>query len=208
MNLDNRLFFPATNRNKNCIADVLSRIIRKNGSILEIGSGSGEHGVAFQKRFPEIVWQTSDPELIHRKSISSWIKYEELNNKMPQPITLNVENIPWKIPLKLVDSLQGIVSINMIHVAKWTSTIALFRESGRLLNKGQYLILYGPFKICNKHTSQSNSLFDNSLRMQNELWGIRNLEEVSLEAEKNGFYQEDKISMPANNFSIIYKKLS
>ena len=208
MNLDNRLFFPATNRNKNCIADVLSRIIRKNGSILEIGSGSGEHGVAFQKRFPEIVWQTSDPELIHRKSISSWIKYEELNNKMPQPINLNVENIPWKIPLKLVDSLQGIVSINMIHVAKWTSTIALFRESGRLLNKGQYLILYGPFKICNKHTSQSNSLFDNSLRMQNELWGIRNLEEVSLEAEKNGFYQEDKISMPANNFSIIYRKLS
>ena len=208
MNLDNRLFFPATKRNKNCIADVLSRIIRKNGSILEIGSGSGEHGVAFQKRFPEIVWQTSDPELIHRKSISSWIKYEELNNKMPQPITLNVENIPWKIPLKLVDSLQGIVSINMIHVAKWTSTIALFRESGRLLNKGQYLILYGPFKICNKHTSQSNSLFDNSLKMQNELWGIRNLEEVSLEAEKNGFYQEDKISMPANNFSIIYRKLS
>ena len=206
--MDNRLFFPATNRNKNCIADVLSRIIRKNGSILEIGSGSGEHGVAFQKRFPEIVWQTSDPELIHRKSISSWIKYEELNNKMPQPITLNVENIPWKIPLKLVDSLQGIVSINMIHVARWTSTVALFRESGRLLNKGQYLILYGPFKICNKHTSQSNSLFDNSLRMQNELWGIRNLEEVSLEAEKNGFYQEDKISMPANNFSIIYRKLS
>ena len=208
MNLDNRLFFPATNRNKNCIADVLSRIIRKNGSILEIGSGSGEHGVAFQKRFPEIVWQTSDPDLIHRKSISSWIKYEELNNIMPQPIPLNVENIPWKIPLKLVDSLQGIVSINMIHVAKWTSTIALFRESGRLLNKGQYLILYGPFKICNKHTSQSNSLFDNSLRMQNELWGIRNLEEVSLEAEKNGFYQEDKISMPANNFSVIYRKLS
>ena len=208
MNLDNRLFFPATKRNKNCIADVLSRIIRKNGSILEIGSGSGEHGVAFQKRFPEIVWQTSDPDLIHRKSISSWIKYEELNNIMPQPIPLNVENIPWKIPLKLVDSLQGIVSINMIHVAKWTSTIALFRESGRLLNKGQYLILYGPFKICNKHTSQSNSLFDNSLRMQNELWGIRNLEEVSLEAEKNGFYEEDKISMPANNFSIIYRKLS
>ena len=206
--MDNRLFFPATQRNKNCIGDVLSRIIRKNGSILEIGSGSGEHGVAFQKRFPEIVWQTSDPDLIHRKSISSWIKYEELNNIMPQPIPLNVENIPWKIPLKLVDSLQGIVSINMIHVAKWTSTIALFRESGRLLNKGQYLILYGPFKICNKHTSQSNSLFDNSLKMQNELWGIRNLEEVSLEGEKNGFFQEENICMPANNFSIIYRKSS
>ena len=205
--MDNRLFFPATQRNRNYIGDVLSGIIRKNGSILEIGSGSGEHAVAFQKRFPEIVWQTSDPDLIHIKSISSWIKYEELDKKMPQPIMLNVESIPWKIPLKLVHSLQGIVSINMIHVARWTSTIALFRESGRLLNKGQYLILYGPFKICNKHTSQSNYLFDHSLKMQNELWGIRNLEEVSVEGEKNGFCQEDTISMPANNFSIIYRKV-
>ena len=205
--MDNRLFFPATQRNRNYIGDVLSGIIRKNGSILEIGSGSGEHAVAFQKRFPEIVWQTSDPDLIHIKSISSWIKYEELNKKMPQPIMLNVESVPWEIPLKLVHSLQGIVSINMIHVARWTSTIALFRESGRLLNKGQYLILYGPFKICNKHTSQSNYLFDHSLKMQNELWGIRNLEKVSLEGEKNGFYQEERISMPANNFSIIYRKV-
>jgi len=49
--LDNRLFFPATQRNRECIGDVLSRIIKK-GSVLEIGSGSGEHGVVFQKRFP------------------------------------------------------------------------------------------------------------------------------------------------------------
>ena len=35
------------------IGDVLSKIIKKNGSIFEIGSGSGEHGVVFQKRFPE-----------------------------------------------------------------------------------------------------------------------------------------------------------
>ena len=125
--MDNRLFFSATQRNRDFIGDLLSRIIKKNGSILEIGSGSGEHGVVFQKRFPEIIWQTSDPDLVHRKSIISWIEYEELNKKMPQPLELDVENIPWKIPLKLAHSLQGIVSINMIHVAKWTCTIALFK---------------------------------------------------------------------------------
>jgi len=134
---------------------VLSRIIKK-GSVLEIGSGSGEHGVFFQKRFPGIIWQTSDPELVHRKSISSWIDYEDLTKKMPQPLEIDVEKIPWKIPLRLAHSLQGIVSINMIHVAHWSCTIALFRESGKLLKKGQFLMLYGPFKICNKHTSQSN----------------------------------------------------
>ena len=192
--MDNRLFFSATKRNRDCIGDVLSRIIKK-GSVLEIGSGSGEHGVFFQKRFPRIIWQTSDPKLLHRKSISSWIEHEDLTKKMPQPLEIDVEKIPWKIPLRLVHSLQGIVSINMIHVAEWSCSVALFRESGKLLNKGQFLMLYGPFKIGNKHTSQSNYFFDNSLKIQNDLWGIRNLEEVSDVSKKNGFSQENVISL-------------
>ena len=72
---------------------------------------------------------------------------------MPQPLELDLENIPWKIPLKLVHSLQGIVSINMNHVAKWNSEIALFKEEGKLLKRGQFLLVYGPFKIRNKHKS-------------------------------------------------------
>ena len=75
---------------------------------------------------------------------------------MPQPLEIDVEKIPWKIPLRLANTLQGIVSINMIHVALWSCTEALFRESGKLLHQGQFLILYGPFKIYNKHTSESN----------------------------------------------------
>ena len=70
---DKRLFFSATKKNSVFIGDELSKIIRKDGLILEIGSGSGEHGVIFQKRFPEIIWQTSDPDSLHRKSIFSWI---------------------------------------------------------------------------------------------------------------------------------------
>ena len=205
--MDQRLFFPATRRNREFIGDVLSKIIKKNVFILEIGSGSGEHGVFFQKRFPEIIWQTSDLDLRNLKSIVSWIEYEELNNKMPQPLELDVENIPWKIPLKLENDLQGIVSINMVHVAQWACTKALFTGAGKLLKEGQFLLLYGPFKVANKHTSQSNYLFDSSLKLRNNLWGIRNLEEVTDEAKKNGFFQEDIITMPANNFSLIYRKI-
>ena len=182
--------------------------MKKNGSILEIGSGSGEHGVFFQKRFPEITWQTTAPDLRHRKSIISWIEYEKLNKKMPQPLELDVENTPWNIPLKLARSMQGIVSINMINVAKWNCTISLFKGAVELLKGAQFLILYGPFKIGNKHISQSNYLFDNSLKIQNDCWGIRNLEEVSNEAKKAGFSQEDIIRMPAYNFSIIYRKVA
>ena len=85
--------------------------------------------------------------------------------KMPQPLDLDVERIPWDIPLNLAHSLQVIVSINMIHVAQWSCTVALFRESGKLLKQGKCLMLYGSFKIGNKHTSQSNYFFDNSLKM-------------------------------------------
>ena len=205
--MDNRLFFPATERNKKYIGDLLSSIPLKGGSILEIGSGSGEHGVVFQKRFPEITWQSSDPELIHRNSITSWIDYEGLNSKMPQPLDIDVEKIPWIMPSKLRLSLQAIICINMIHISSWNCTKSLFRESGKLLKNGQFLILYGPFKIGNNHTSESNYLFDRSLKMQNKCWGVRDLEEVNEEGKINGLIQEDLIQMPANNFSIIYRKV-
>ena len=206
--MDNRLFFPSTERNRESIGKVLSRILQTGGCILEIGSGSGEHGVIFQKFFPEITWQSSDPELIHRKSISSWIDHEELNLKMPQPLDIDVEKIPWEIPSELLCSIQGIISINMIHIASWNCTKSLFKESGKLLKNGQFLILYGPFKICNKHISQSNELFDNSLKSQNQSWGVRDLGDVSKEASNNGLIEEELIHMPANNFLVIYRKVS
>ena len=75
---------------------------------------------------------------MHRKSICSWIEYEELNKVMPQPLVLDVEKIPWKIPSNLALSLQGIVSINMIHIAQWKCTLALFKEAGRLLKRDNF----------------------------------------------------------------------
>ena len=127
---------------------------------------------------------------------------------MPQPLDLDVEKVPWQLSSQLVNSLQGIVSINMIHVAKWSCTVELFKGAGKSLKEGRFLILYGPFKIGNKHTSKSNYLFDNSLKMENDLWGVRNLEEVNEEANKNGFLKQDIIMMPANNLSVIFRKVS
>tara|TARA_Y100000991_G_scaffold165526_1_gene127290 strand:- start:386 stop:571 length:186 start_codon:yes stop_codon:yes gene_type:complete len=46
---------------------------------------------SLKKLFTEIIWQTSDPELVLRKKISSWIQYEDLNDKIPQPLALDVK---------------------------------------------------------------------------------------------------------------------
>ena len=205
INPDYRLDFPATTRNRDSIAAVLSNYISPNSLLLEIASGSGEHGVFFQKKFPSITWQTSDPELVHRKSINSWIQHEGLYSKMPEPLDLDVEMRPWPITKEIKSLIHGIVCINMIHISPWSCTRSLFEESKKYLDQCNFLMLYGPFLRKEKQTSESNLKFDQSLKIQNPLWGLRNLENVNDIAFKNGFKLDNVIDMPANNLSVIYR---
>tara|TARA_Y100001968_G_scaffold211590_1_gene194747 strand:+ start:3813 stop:4445 length:633 start_codon:yes stop_codon:yes gene_type:complete len=205
INFDNRLFFPATKRNRDCIALVLSNYISSNSLLLEIASGSGEHGVFFQKKFPSIVWQTSDPDLGHRISINSWIKHEGLISKMPEPLNLDVKRRPWPTNNRIRNLIKGIVCINMIHISSWTCTKDLFEESHSYLNQNNFVMIYGPFFRSNVVTSESNLNFDQYLRLQNPSWGLRHLEDVNKIAFENGFILEKIIEMPANNLSVIYR---
>ena len=205
INLDNRLIFPAKKKNCESIASVLSKYISPNNLFLEIASGSGEHGVFFQKKFSSIIWQTSDPELVHRKSINSWIKYEGLSLKMPKPLDLDVEIRPWPISPQIRSLIKGIICINMIHIAPWTCTKALFEESKSYLDKNNFLMIYGPFITTNSQTSQSNLIFNQSLKLQNPLWGLRNLDKVNKLALENGFILDNIVEMPSNNLSVIYR---
>ena len=205
LSTDNRLKFPATIRNRESIAKVLSNYTIPNGLFLEIASGSGEHGVFFQKIFPSITWQTSDPESIHRKSIISWIKHQGLTNKMPDPLFIDVENRPWPITEQQKAQIKGIICINMIHVSPWSCTKALFEESKVFIGDNNFLMLYGPFLRDKIKTSEGNLKFDQSLKLKNPQWGLRKLDEVTKIASKNGFQQDKVIEMPANNLSIIYR---
>ena len=67
---------------------------------------------------------------------------------------------------------------NMIYIFPWICTKALFDESKNFLDQNQSLMLYGPFLLENVQTSKSNLNFDQSLKLHNPLWGLRQLEEV------------------------------
>ena len=204
--MDERLFFPATERNRSSIEKVLRKHLPQNGFVLEIASGSGEHGVNFQKLFPGIVWQTSDPELLHRKSISAWIIHKGLEGEMPQPIDLDVEKKPWHLSKDIRLNLKLIICINLLHISPWSCTESLFEESWNQLNKEDSLMLYGTFKRNGEHTSSSNDFFDRSLKSRNPKWGVRDLDAVYAVARANGFEKLELIEMPANNFSVIFRK--
>jgi hypothetical protein len=68
--------------------------------------------------------------------------------------------------------------------------------------------LYGPYKRDGLHTAPSNDAFDRSLRERNPAWGVRDLEAVAALAAANGFATPEIVAMPANNFSLIFRRVA
>ena len=124
---------------------------------------------------------------------------------MPEPLELDVEKRPWPISKQNRSLIKGIVCINMIHISPWSCTKALFEESKYYLDQNNFLMIYRPFLRKKIQTPESNLNFDQSLKLQNPLWGLRDLDEVNTLAFENGFHQDKTIDMPANNLPVIYR---
>ena len=77
--------------------------------------------------------------------------------------------------------------------------------AGRVLPSGGVLYLYGPFKQDGHHTAPSNADFDAGLRARNAEWGVRDLGDVSALAQAQGLELVERISMPANNLSLVFR---
>ena len=197
---DGKWFIAAAERNKGPILDVLARVLPSRGVTLEIASGTGQHVVDFAKAFPGLTWQPSDPDAEFRESIALRVRDERLPNVNP-PIDLDVTRLPW--PLQTADAL---VCINLIHVAPWSATRALFKGAKALLPMQHVLFLYGPYRRYGGHTSESNAQFDSDLRARNPEWGLRDLEAVSDVAGRAGFMLAEIVDMPANNFSLVFRR--
>ena len=197
---DGKWSSPSAERNKGPILDVLARVLPRRGLVLEIASGTGQHVVHFARVLPDLTWQPSDPDPELLESIALRVSEEQATN-INRPIDLDVTKLPW--PLQAADA---VVAINMIHVAPWSATLALFEGAKALLSTGHVLFLYGPYRRHGRHTSESNAQFDLALRARSPDWGLRDLEAVSDVAEGAGFALAEIVEMPANNFSLVFKR--
>ena len=204
--MNQRLFFPATERNRKPIGDLLETVLPTRGAALEIASGSGEHAITFQQRFPKLLWQASDPDPNHRASINAWIRHAGLQEVMPDALDLDVLQRPWCIPGSITSCLSAITCINLLHISPPGCTNALLKESARLLPNGSPLIIYGPFMRNGEHTSDSNAAFDRSLKERNHEWGLRDVNAITSLATKLGFRIDAIRPMPANNLVLILRR--
>jgi SAM-dependent methyltransferase len=197
---DGKWFFPSAERNKDPILEVLRRTLPGRGLVLEVSSGTGQHVVHFAKALPGLAWQPSEPDAELRASIARRIREEGLANVEP-PVDLDVSRFPWP-----VQAADAVACINMIHIAPWSATLALFEGAHALLAAGHVLFLYGPYRRFGEHTSQGNEQFDRDLRARNPEWGVRDLEAVSEVAAACAFTLAEVVEMPANNLSLVFKR--
>lgn len=195
---------PHARRNRDPILAVLARVLPAAGTVLEIGSGTGQHLAWFAPRLPGLDWQSSDTDAEMRGSIAAWAADCAAAN-LRAPLDIDVSAADWERNPGLED-IVAILSCNLIHIAPWRACEGLLAGAGRLLAPGGVLVLYGPFKRGGVHTAPSNAAFDASLRGRDPAWGIRDLEAVARLAESHGLALDEVIEMPANNLSLIFRR--
>ncbi len=190
----------AAERNKGPILEMLRRVLPEEGLILEVASGTGQHVLHFAAALPELTWQPTDADPELRELIAASVGAANLGN-INAVLELDVLKTPWS-----VNEADALLCINMIHISPWAATVALFDGARDTLSADDVLYLYGPYRRDSRHTAPSNEAFDASLRSRDPQWGVRDLEEVARTAEAAGFALEEVVAMPANNFSVIFRK--
>lgn len=192
-------FSQACENNKAPILDQLVALLVKSTSVLEVGSGTGQHAVHFATHMPHLRWQTSD-RAENLPGIQMWLEENRLAN-LPEPFELDVNQPKWPS-----DAFDAVFSANTAHIMPWISVVVMINRIGELLNHNGLFILYGPFRFQGNFTTESNLRFDEWLKSQGRHQGVRDFEKLVDVARNAGLEFERGIAMPANNHILVWKK--
>ena len=199
-NLDKKVHAPACERNRAPILESLQNLLNSaTGTLLEIGSGTGQHAVYIAPAFPHLKWQTSDLK-DKIANIELWRKESGIAN-INSAIELDISQHPW--PIK---NINTVFSSNTLHIVAWPLVIDFFTGVERVLCDKGLCIVYGPFNYQGKFTSNSNKQFDAWLKTQDPQSGIRDFEAVNEVACRQNLELKKDIEMPANNRLLVWQK--
>lgn len=192
---------PATSRNRAPILEVLRDEFRDRSSVLEIGSGTGQHAAYLAGHLTHLTWQTSDVADNHA-GIRAWCAVADLPN-LREPVPLDVRSDPDPD-----GDYDAVFSANTSHIMNAEAVKDMLALVGRLLPEDGRFCLYGPFRLDGAFTSDSNAEFDAGLRSRGQGMGIRDLEWLDELARDAGMERTGLIAMPANNFIAVWRKIA
>ena len=191
-------FSDACERNREPILAILRRVFAGRASVLEIGSGTGQHAAYFAPALPNLAWQPSDVAE-NLPSIRIW-REEAQTPRLLEPIELDVDR-----PFPVVEA-DAVFSANTCHIISWTQIERMFGAIETLLPSGGVLVLYGPFHYGGKPTSPSNAEFDQWLRNRDPKSGVRDFEAIAALAQRHGMVLKEDNGMPANNRLLVFQR--
>ena len=189
---------PAAIRNRDAILQVLRQELGEAQTVLEIGSGTGQHAVHFAAALPELSWQTSDLAENH-EAIHYWIEHAGLANVL-SPLLLDVSD-----PGALNTRYSAVFSANTAHIMSQSDVEDMIAYVGRSVQERGKFLLYGPFRVNGEFMGDGNKQFDQSLKSQKSSMGIRDLEWIDELAVKQGKVCRNTYAMPANNLLVIWQ---
>ena len=202
---DGRRFSPSTARNKAPVGIVFSEHMPGDGKVLEIASGTGEHGAHLVALLPELQWIYSDVDALSRSSQAAWVRHDDHGGRLSGPLVIDASKADWA-DAETLAPFDGIFCANMVHIAPFEVAEGLLAGAGRLLLSGGMLFLYGPFARAGE-IAESNARFSEDLKRRDPSWGVRDLDRELLPlANAAGLQLHQVIEMPANNLSVIFRK--
>ena len=190
-------FSGASERNREPILAVLREHFAHTRSVLEVGSGTGQHAVYFAHGLPHLSWQASD-RAENLPGIRQWLRDASLPNT-PEPIELDV-NGGWPSA-----TFDAVFTANTLHIMGWSEVERFFEMLPQVLNPGALLSVYGPFNRGGAFTSPSNASFDADLKRTDPKRGIRDLEAVDQLGRRAGLALIDDRALPANNACVTWR---
>jgi hypothetical protein len=202
-----RPFSPACERNRHVILAVLERWLPEQATVLEIGSGSGQHARHFTSRQPGWRWQPSE----HPSSLAT-LRLGLAGTGLSEPLALDVSDAAgWPQgptpaePTAGTKRFDAVFSANTCHIMDWGTVQQMIRRSAAHLETGGLLLLYGPFHRLGRPTSESNAAFDRMLQQRDPEMGVRDDQAIISCAAAAGLTQAGDEAMPANNRMLIFR---
>lgn len=201
---DGRRFSPSIGRNKDIVRDTFLKVMPAQGAILEIASGTGEHGAHITAAAQDLTWTYSDIDPVSQASQAAWRAHES-HDRLNGPLTVDTMAVHWR-EAENASPWDGMFCANMIHIAPFAAAEGLIAGAGRLLRSGGRLMIYGPFARRGE-IAPSNARFSEDLKRRDPSWGVRDLDlEISPLAEQAGLALVKTVDMPANNLSVVFER--
>lgn len=197
--LTTKPFAPSAERNTVPILAVLRDALADVHSVLEVGSGTGQHAVAFAAALSHVHWTTADQRQ-HHAGIRAWLEDAGLPNVAgPVPLEIGIDPFPE-------GPFDAVFTANTLHYMPWTAVEALMAAMPTVLRPGGVLVVYGPFREGGQFVSVNDPGFDTQLREGAPWRGLRDVEAVEALAVAAGLRRIATHKMPADNRCLVWQR--